>query len=148
METEKVETGVDRLIHTVEKSGKLTIAEIAKKIEVPETTVQLWVDFLVEEKILAIEYKFTTPYVFMNKKKEVSSQEVEDLPGIVYFKQRFYAGARKKKLPEEKIAQLWYEHLSQAIDKQQEYFAREAKKRGILSTNNIFMKYKKNLMSV
>ena len=141
-----METGVDRLIQIVEKSGKIALRDIAKKIGISESTIQLWVDFLVEEKVLGVEYKFTTPYVFMNKKQE-TGQTFEDLPDIHYFKERFFVGARKKKIPESQIENLWIDHLSQAIDKQQEYFLREAKKRSIVNAKNIFLRYKKLLLS-
>ncbi len=62
-----ITTAVDDLIHLVKESGKITIAEAATKLQVPQKTVETWVDFLVEEERLSIEYKFTTPYIFLNK---------------------------------------------------------------------------------
>lgn len=62
-----ITTAVDDLIRLIRDSGKLTIADAAKKLGVAEKTVSTWVDFLVEEERLSIEYKFTTPYIFLNK---------------------------------------------------------------------------------
>ncbi|MFW6230599.1 MAG: hypothetical protein ACOC32_01090, partial [Nanoarchaeota archaeon] len=70
-----IETGVDDLLRLVETSGKVSVPEIAKKLEVEQKTVETWVDFLVEEEKLSVEYKFTTPYVFLNKEKK---EEKED----------------------------------------------------------------------
>lgn len=62
-----ITTAVDDLIHLVKESGKISLMEAAKQLDVPQKTVETWVDFLVEEERLSIEYKFTTPYIFLNK---------------------------------------------------------------------------------
>ena len=85
METERVETGVDRMMSILEKREKLSLTDLSRELKLPESTLQLWVDFLVEERVLGIEYKFTKPYVFLNKKNE-KTVVIEDLPGIEFFK--------------------------------------------------------------
>ena len=146
MEMERVETGVDRMMSILEKKGKLSLAELSNQLKIAENTLQLWVDFLVEERVLGVEYKFTKPYVFLNKKKEKSAV-LEDVPTVEYFKKEFFDGAKKRQIPASKIPDLWKHHLNEAIEKQRELFFREAKKRGIHNTLTLYNKYKHNLLS-
>ncbi len=146
MEMEKVETGVDRMMSILEKRGKLSLAELATLLKMPEGTLQLWVDFLVEERVLGIEYKFTKPYVFLNKKRE-QQVVVEELPGIQKYKKEFFDSALKRKIPQSKISELWKVHLNEAIEKQKEFFFREAKKHGFTTASTLYTKYKTNLLS-
>ena len=61
-------TVADELLELVRKSKKISVEEAAKKLKMPVDSVQALVDFLVEEKIFGIEYKFTTPYVYISEK--------------------------------------------------------------------------------
>jgi hypothetical protein len=75
----KIETGVDDLVRVVGSSGKISIPDVAKKLGVEQKTVETWVDFLVEEEKLSVEYKFTTPYIFLNEdKKEDDDLSITD----------------------------------------------------------------------
>lgn len=145
METERVETGVDRMMSVLEKKGKLSLTDLSAYLKIPESTLQLWIDFLVEERVLGVEYKFTKPYVFLNKKTE--KPVVIDLPGIGFFRKEFFDGAKKRKIPENQIMDLWKNHLADAIDKQKEFFFREAKKKGFRNANTLYIKYKNNLLT-
>ena len=64
-----LKTGVDELYELVMSRKKISVEEIAKILKIPDDTVQALVDFLVEEKIFGIEYKFTTPYVYISHEK-------------------------------------------------------------------------------
>ena len=146
MEMERVETGVDRMMSVLEEKGKLSLTELSAILKMPESTLQLWVDFLVEETILGVEYKFTKPYVFLNKKKS-DKAVVEELPEITFFKNAFFEGAKKRQIPSDKILDLWQNHLNDAIEKQKEFFFRESKKKGFHNSNTLYNKYKTNLLS-
>ena len=43
--------------------------DASKILKLPMNVVQSLVDFLVEEKIFGIEYKFTTPYIYISQEK-------------------------------------------------------------------------------
>ncbi len=58
-----IETGVDKLVTLIRKNKKLSVAEAAKQLGVSTVVVEEWADFLEEEGIISIEYKFTTPYL-------------------------------------------------------------------------------------
>ena len=146
METERVETGVDRMMSVLEKKGKISLTDLSGHLKIPESTLQLWVDFLVEERVLGIEYKFTKAYVFLNK-KHVKTVVLDDIPGIDFFKKEFFAGAKKRKIPENQILDLWHNHLHEAVEKQKEFFFREAKKREFHNATTLYNKYKTNLLT-
>ena len=63
MGTELIRTDVDRLIEILKEKKSMSISKMAKELEVPEENVQSWVDFLVEEKIIAMDYQLTTPVI-------------------------------------------------------------------------------------
>ena len=147
MEEERVKTGVDALIVFLEQRDKVSIKEAAEAIKTPESTVQLWVDFLVEERIIGVEYKFTKPYIFLNKKTrddDLTNSEDKDI-SLLTFKEAFFEKAKKDKIPEEKVSQLWKHHLLEAIDKEKDFFVREALNRDLQQTKHLFAKYKQKI---
>jgi hypothetical protein len=130
----QVETGVDELLAYLSDKGKVSLKDVATAIKVSEDTLQLWVDFLVEERILGMEYKFTKPYIFLNKPLQESDSSKEDLITLDFFRQEFFDSAKKRKVPEETIKDIWKKHLLEAIQRQKEFFLLECKKNPISST--------------
>ncbi|MFW5852923.1 MAG: hypothetical protein ACOCUR_02745 [Nanoarchaeota archaeon] len=65
-----VETGVDGLVSLLKTTGTISIPDAAKKLGADSKTVETWVDFLVEEDKLSLEYKFTTPFISLKEHKE------------------------------------------------------------------------------
>ena len=70
MQNNVLKTSADDLYELVSSRKKISVEEAAKILKVPNNTVQALVDFLVEERIFGIEYKFTTPYIFISEEKE------------------------------------------------------------------------------
>jgi chromosome segregation ATPase len=67
-----IQTGVDRLVQLIKQSNRISVPDAAKTLNVSKVVVEEWADFLEEEGIISIEYKFTTPYLVnrvMNKKQ-------------------------------------------------------------------------------
>src|SRR3989338_6336391 len=60
-------TVADELLELVGKHKKISVEDASKKLKMPAASVQALVDFLVEEKVFGIEYKFTTPYIYLYK---------------------------------------------------------------------------------
>lgn len=144
-----VETGVDRLVDFLKGKGKISLKDVAKSIKVPETTLQMWTEFLVEEQIIGLEYKFTKPYIFLNEKTSDSDrakQDEEEQTSIETFKEEFFKNAKKKMIPENKIPELWKAHLKKAIEKQKSFFIREANKRFIDNSQRLFLSYEQKLL--
>src|SRR3989338_1865042 len=79
MESNLIETGVDRLVKIIKERGRIALADAAKELGVSTTVIHEWVDFLEEEGIISVEYKLTTPYLIDRKltKKEVEEKAVE-----------------------------------------------------------------------
>ena len=70
MDNDVLKTSVDDLYELVKSRKKISVEDTAKILKIPLNIVQSLVDFLVEEKIFGMEYKFTTPYVYLSQEKE------------------------------------------------------------------------------
>ncbi|MBI2140805.1 hypothetical protein HYU16_00105 [Candidatus Woesearchaeota archaeon] len=60
---EAVKTGADRLLELVKGSKEIALADAAQRLGVPVQTVEAWSNFLEEDGLIAVKYKFTTPYL-------------------------------------------------------------------------------------
>src|SRR3989338_7836244 len=74
-----IETGVDKLVNLINEKGRISSFDAAKDLGVSNTVVMEWADFLEEEGIISIEYKFTKPFLIPRKlgKKEVQEKAKE-----------------------------------------------------------------------
>lgn len=125
-------TIADELLELVNKSKKISVEEAAKKLDVPLATAQALVDFLVEERIFGIEYKFTTPYVYLYKEgiKKAKIRE-KSLAKELVTKEEFYQKAKERNVPHEYIEGLWRKYLQQNLPEIRAEFLRKAKERGL-----------------
>jgi chromosome segregation ATPase len=80
----KIETGVDRLVELVNRKKKISMDDAAKDLGISKVVIQEWADFLEEEKILTLDYKFSKIFLLerklderevKQKKKEYSSEK-------------------------------------------------------------------------
>ncbi len=122
-------TDVDDFLDLIRKKGKITLAEAAKELKVSSRTIQAWTDFLVEEKIVGIEYKFTTPYVFLNTEQE----EKLEFKGYSQFdtKDEFYEKAQQRGLNAGQTKLLWLKYINMNKNTMKAVFAQKAADRGI-----------------
>ena len=111
-----IRTVADELFELVKKNGKISVDGAASHLKIPIATIQALVDFLVEEKVFGIEYKFTTPYIYLYKDdvKSAKRKEKSLTKGLVT-KEYFYEKAKQKKVPYENIEGLWRKYLQQNI---------------------------------
>jgi len=74
-----IETGVDKLVELVNAKGKISSEDAAKELGVSTTVILEWADFLEEEGIVSVEYKFTKSFLVARKlgKKEVEEKAKE-----------------------------------------------------------------------
>src|SRR3989338_2236237 len=90
-------TVADDLLELVKKSNKISVEEAAKKLKMPLAAVQALVDFLVEERIFGIEYKFTTPYVYLYKEGiDKAKGKDKGVANWLVTKEHFYEKAKEK----------------------------------------------------
>ncbi len=73
-----IATAIDSLVELVKLRKKLTLEEAAHQLALPEHVINEWANFLEEEGIIQITYKFTTPYLEL-KEKIKDAQGEEDL---------------------------------------------------------------------
>ena len=120
-------TTADELLELVKKSRKISVEEAAKRLNMPAASVQALVDFLVEEKVFGIEYKFTTPYIYLYKEgiKEPKGKDRGFTKGLIT-KEQFYQKAKEKKVPYEHIGGMWRKYLQQNLANLREEFLRKA----------------------
>jgi len=74
-----IETGVDKLVKLINTVGRVYSYDAAKELGVSNTIIMEWADFLEEEGIIKIEYKFTKPFLVTRKlgKKQVEEKAKE-----------------------------------------------------------------------
>ncbi|MFA6888675.1 MAG: hypothetical protein WC254_04215 [Candidatus Woesearchaeota archaeon] len=129
-ERDELKTEVDAFLELVKKYKKVSLIDAAKEMKVPIQTIQLWTDFLVEEGIVGIEYKFTTPYVFIQEEKKGKS-------GLGFFgfdtKEVFYDKAKKRGINDTQIRLLWLKYLTANEESIQKMFEDKCRERGISS---------------
>ena len=125
-------TVADELLDLVKKSKKISVEEAAKRLKMPIASVQALVDFLVEERVFGIEYKFTTPYIYLYKEgiKEAKAKEKSFTKELIT-KEQFYKKAKEKKMPYEHIEGLWRKYLQQNLTHIREEFLRKAREKKV-----------------
>ncbi|MBS3105032.1 hypothetical protein J4234_02135 [Candidatus Woesearchaeota archaeon] len=123
-------TTADELLELVEKSKKISVEEASKKLKMPAASVQALVDFLVEEKVFGIEYKFTTPYIYLYKEgvKQAKIKEKSFVKDLIT-KEQFYEKAKEKNVPHEHIEGVWRKYLQQNLANIREEFLRKAREK-------------------
>ena len=127
-----IRTVADELFELVKRSSKISVEEASKQLKIPIATIQALVDFLVEEKVFGIEYKFTTPYIYLYKEglKQAKGKEKSFTKGLIT-KEQFYERAKAKKIPYEYIEGLWRKFLQMNIVHIREEFLRKAKEKKV-----------------
>ena len=84
-----VRTKVDELIELLKHVEQISLPEASSRLGIAQDVLQQWVDFLVEEKMVGVEYKFTTPYLYYAGPKEEKVENL-DILSIDDFKDEFY----------------------------------------------------------
>lgn len=149
MVDDTITTSVDTLIELLKKVDKIELSKAASDLSLPISVVQSWVDFLVEEKLLGLEYKFTTPYIYLNK-EEIKKKEAivtEDV-SIDNFKEAFNKKASDKQISITQARDLWKNHLLQKFERKRDFFFREARKRGFFNSEQLWIEYKNKLINM
>lgn len=128
VQDEVLTTDVDTFLELVKQKKKITVADAAKLLNTPLATIQAWTDFLVEEKIVGIEYKFTTPYVYVieEKPKDVGMESIG-----FESKEAFFEKARTKGIREGHIQLLWAKYLATNKELIRQKFFEKAEVKGI-----------------
>ena len=126
-----LKTGVDDLYELVKAKGKISVEEAAKALRLPVNVVHSLVDFLVEEKLFGIEYKFTTPYIYISQNRPKEKSEELSFSKGLFTKEEFFDRAKNTKMPFEKINEMWKEYIDGNINNLREEFYAKAKKRNL-----------------
>ena len=116
MENTVLKTSADDLYELVKSRKKISVEDAAKILKVPNKIVQALVDFLVEERIFGIEYKFTTPYVYISQEKEKKIELESKHEKRWITKEEFFQKASKWNLPFEKINDLWKRYIQENLN--------------------------------
>lgn len=77
---EILKTKVDQLINLVSSKHVILLSDAAKRLNVSVQTVESWANFLEEEGLIKLQYKFTTPYLVAVKKALKQKEIKVDLP--------------------------------------------------------------------
>ncbi len=147
MDDEELKTNVDQLLELLKTQEKIPLEEAAEELGVELDVVQSWVDFLVEEQIVGIEYKFTKPYIYLNQPEPEEKEEEDEGPqDFEAIKEDFLEKAAEKDIPAQNRKNLWQNRVEKVLDKKEEYFKRQAKRRGLENVDQMWEQYKKKLL--
>lgn len=155
MGDEVVTTGVDELITLLRGKEKMPLLDVATELHVTPEILQSWVDFLVEEGIIGIEYKFTKPFIYLNNEEDVAEGDMEEKGKIVkeeelgwtVFKKVFFQKAQDKGLPQKKIGEFWRHHVLSVLENKKRFFYDEARLRALKDIDLIWQQYKEDLLT-
>jgi len=149
MGQEFVTTHVDDLLAYLKGKDRVSLQDAATALGVPVSTVQAWADFLVEEKILGIEYKFTKPYIYLNQDQApvAKAEVIEPAPSIIQVKTEYAAKAKASQISEDKVAALWQQHLREALKRKENYFMEQASRRNAANPRKLWEMYQQDLLA-
>ena len=148
MEGVEIRTGADELVELVKKRKKISIEEAAKLLGLKPANIQGLVDFLVEDKKFGVEYKFTTPYVYMLENKvDIEDRKEPEQAREANLKDEFYRKTKERNIPDKKIRELWRRYLdaNMANIKDEFYEKAKAKKVPYEAISSLWEKYKLTL---
>ena len=129
-----ITTGVDALLDLLRATDKIAMGDAAVQLHIPLDTLQSWVDFLVEERIVGIEYKFTKQLIYLNRDQTKEKKISSPLPKLIEIKKEYESRARKKKIPAAQIPQLWEAHIRQELAYLEPFFTEQSQRRGVQNT--------------
>ena len=153
MDNNVLKTSADELYELVRSRKKISVEEAAKILKMPIGIVQSLADFLVEERIFGIEYKFTTPFIYLNEKTSKKLHNPLPTPpqnsqstGIAT-KEEFYQKAATWNLPQDRLDALWKKYLSENISGIRDSFYTKARSKNISEEKlaNLWEKYREHL---
>ena len=138
-----LKTSADDLYELVCSRKKISVGEAAKILNIPEKIVQALVDFLVEERIFGIEYKFTTPYIYISQEKEKKIELESRNEKKLITKEEFFQKASKWNIPFEKINDLWKKYFQERVDsiKKEFYIKANSRKLSNERIDSLWNKY-------
>jgi hypothetical protein len=127
-----VRTVADELFDLVKERKKISVEHAAKLLKMPVSSIQSIVDFLVEEKVFGIEYKFTTPFIYLYKEGVQSSKHKKPkfTKGLIT-KDLFYERAKSKGVLHAQIEGLWRKYLQQNMSLLREEFIKKSREKKI-----------------
>jgi len=73
--SENITTAVDSLVKLVNDKKRISVEDASKELGIPMNILNEWAGFLDQEKIIHIEYKFTTPYLTTVKETKKETQD-------------------------------------------------------------------------
>ncbi len=136
-----VTTGVDTLLQLLKERKKISLSEAAKELKLKESAIKQWVDFLVEEKIIGIEYKFTKAYLYLNETDEELDED-KRTESLQVFKDKFKKRASESNIDTTQIELLWERHLLSEMELQKGYFFKETKNKKLPQIELLWESYK------
>lgn len=138
-----VKTGVDSLLNLLKEKKKMSLEEAAKKLNIKQEAIQTWVDFLVEEMVIGIEYHFTKPYIYLNE----NNSGVEKAKSIQEARKIFIKERVRDKISEERAEFLWKNKLLQEAIKLKPHFNELCKEKKMSNPEFLWEKFMNRLIS-
>src|SRR3989344_2825386 len=110
-----ITTAVDSLVKLVNQKGVISLENASKELGLPQNIINEWASFLDQEKIIYIEYKFTTPFLISRKKE--SGEDIATDYEMIQRKLEVMKAYLEKIQPKEDKKIKQKEYLLKEIDK-------------------------------
>jgi len=143
--SEAIVTGVDKLIDLLKLAEQTDVSDAAKKLNYPIEIVQSWVDFLVEEKLVGIDYTLTKPHIYLIADKKAKNEKTVLVEDFKDYKKDFQDSVSKREKNVEKAEFEWKEHIVNRLSLMKQFFYSEAEKRKLNEPEKLWEEYKKRV---
>ena len=145
MVDDTIKTGVDDLLELLKKYDKMSLQEAAAELKIPVRVLQTWVDFLVEERVISVEYKFTQPYIYINRVEEEKEEKEEKRDSLKNIKELFFEKAKKVNLIQKETEALWKRKFLIELKRHKDYFFKYADNKKLKDIPKLWDKFKEEI---
>lgn len=136
----EVVTGVDKLVSFLKGRGLVDMLDVSLELNIPLHVLQTWADFLTEEEVVGLEYKFTKPFIYLIEKSTFKmNKELSD------YRRSFEINAKKKSVPNSKTEFLWKNHMLDEVEKKRQFFFQQTNLRALDEPEKLWTEYKKRI---
>jgi len=112
-----ITTAVDSLVELVNDKKRISLEDASKELGLPEHILNEWANFLEEEGVITIDYKFSTPFLLARTKKEIDEKDYSREIEIIFRELEVMLSGLKKINMEHKIQIRKIEDVKEFIKK-------------------------------
>ncbi len=146
-----MDTEIDELLRVLSEKESITVDAASKLMGVDVKTMHTWVDSLVEEKVILLDYDFLTPIIkltpekkseIIGKKKAFETSQKENMAKKLGLRGAFIEKAKKRGFDDNKIKVLWKKFVEiNESSLKKEFYEKAIKKDIDTGLDNLWMTF-------